>query len=889
MAKSLVIVESPAKAKTIAQYLGSDFDVRPSVGHVADLPSKGLAVDVENGFKPSYELTDRGRKVVSELKAALKSADALYLATDEDREGEAISWHLLEYLKPKVPVYRMVFHEINKTAIQHALANPRGIDYGLVDAADTRRILDRLYGYEVSPVLWRRVNRGLSAGRVQSPTVKLIVEREEERIAFRAADYFSLQAHAETQPVFIARLVALNGTRLATGKDFDQKGAASDAVLVLDAGRSRELLAGLQDVPLTVRKVEDKPYRSSPKAPFTTSTLQQEAGRRLRLSGREVMRVAQSLYEGGFITYMRTDSITLSDEAIADIRSHVVSAYGGDFVTPQPRKFTSKVKNAQEAHEAIRPALPLRTPEQVASQLNAQELNLYRLIWQRTLASQMPDASGSTKTVRLGATANDPQRSDCEFAVSGTTITFPGYRKAYEEVAEEDSADGEDDSSTLLPNLAEGQTVPVREYTTESHTTTPPARYTEASLVKKLEELGIGRPSTWAAIISQMVERGHYVWKKGTALVPTWTAFTVTHLMDANFTNLVDYQFTAGLDEDLDSIARGEQDKVRWLHSFYWGEDGRPGLHGLVESRLESIDAAAVNTRPLGADPESGEEIVVRSGKYGPYVKCGENSASIPEGLTPDELTVEVAVNLLKAPKGDEPIGEWNGHPVFAKSGRYGPYVQWGTMDNPPEGLEKPKMASLFKTMNIERISMQDAIDLLSLPRTLGTDPADGVPVTAQNGRYGPYVSKATDSRSLTNEEQLLTVTLDEALALLAQPRTFGRRGAAPKPPLRDFGTDPISGKPVVAKDGRFGVYVTDGETNASLSRGDRVESMIPERAYELLQARREYDEANPKKKKAARKAAPAKKAPAKKKAAPKKAPAKKAPAKKKAAPKDGE
>ena len=886
MAKYLVIVESPAKAKTIAQYLGADFDVRASIGHVADLPSKGLAVDVNDGFKPSYELTDRGRKVVSELKTALKSAEALYLATDEDREGEAISWHLLEYLKPKVPVHRMVFHEINKTAIQNALANPRGLNYGLVDAADTRRILDRLYGYEVSPVLWRRVNRGLSAGRVQSPTIRLIVEREEERIRFRAADYFSLQAVTETSPSFTAKLVSLSGSRIATGKDFDDKGQAAAQVFVLGAVRANELVQGLKDVPLQVRSVDTKPYKSSPRAPFTTSTLQQEAGRKLRLSGREVMRVAQSLYEGGFITYMRTDSVTLSEEAIADIRSHISSdpAYK-NWLPEKPRTYTNKVKNAQEAHEAIRPALPLRKPEQVAKDLNAQELNLYRLIWQRTLASQMTDAIGETVTVRLGATANDAQRSDCEFTASGTTITKPGYRAAYEEAKEEES-DEQDESSMLLPALTQGQSVQVREYAANSHSTSPPPRYTEASLVKVLEEKGIGRPSTWAAIISQMVERSNYVWKKGTALVPTWTAFTVTRLMRQNFENLVDYKFTAGLDEDLDSIARGEQDKTKWLHGFYWGKgENEPGLHTLVESRLESISAAEINSNHVGVHPETGEEIAVRSGKYGPYVKCGDNSAGVPDGLAPDELTVEVAVNLLNAPKGDEPIGEWNGHPVYAKSGRFGPYVQWGTMDNPPEGLEKPKMVSLFKTMNIERMTMKDALDLLSLPRTLGVDPADGQPITAQNGRFGPYISKGSESRSLQTEEELLTVTVDQALALLAQPRTFGRRGA-PKPPLREFGNDPISGKPVVGKEGRFGMYVTDGETNASLSRGDRMESMIPERAYELLQSRREYDEANPKKAKKSRKATPAKKAAAPKKAAKKKAPAKKAAAKKKAAPK---
>ncbi|MFM8600824.1 MAG: type I DNA topoisomerase [Actinomycetota bacterium] len=882
MAKSLVIVESPAKAKTIAQYLGPDFDVRASVGHVADLPSKGLAVDVDNGFKPEYELTLRGRNVVKDLRAALKNADALYLATDEDREGEAISWHLLEYLKPRVPVHRMVFHEINAASIREAVANPRGIDYGLVDAAETRRILDRLFGYEVSPVLWRRINRGLSAGRVQSPALRLIVEREEERQRFVTADYFSLEAVTGTAPSFTAKLVSLSGTRVATGRDFNQAGAARAEVFVMKAGRATELVDGLAGVDLVVRSVDPKPYRSSPKAPFTTSTLQQEAGRKLRLSSRAVMSTAQSLYERGYITYMRTDSVVLSDEAVAEIRSHIAREYGNDHVNPTKRTFPNKSKNAQEAHEAIRPALPLRSPQQLQGELNGQELNLYRLIYQRTLASQMPDANGTTVTVRLGAVANDAARTDCEFSASGTTITFQGYRAAYEESVDEgETSDNED--SALLPALTDGQTVPVREYGSTSHTTTPPARYTEASLVKVLEEKGIGRPSTWASIFTTLLDRG-YIWKKGTSLVPTWVAFSVIRLLRDNFTRLVDYEFTAGVDEDLDSIAKGEQQKERWLHEFYFGDDGQEGLKGIVAARLDSIDAAAVNTFPVGIHPETGEQIVVKPGQYGPFVRCGENTAGVPDTLTPDELTVEVAVALLNAPKGDTPIGEWNGHPVFAKSGRYGPYVQWGTMDEPPAGLEKPKMSSLFKTMNIERISLQDAIDLLSLPRTLGTDPADGQPVTAQNGRYGPYVSKGKESRSLQNEEQLLTVTIDDALVLLAQPRVFGRGRAAAKPPLREFGTDPVSGKNVVGKEGRFGDYVTDGETNAGLTKGDRMEAMTNERAYELLQLRRDYvaENGGPKKKAGARKAPATKKSTTKKTAA-KKSAAKKSPAKKSA------
>jgi len=890
MAKALVIVESPAKAKTISQYLGPDYDVRPSVGHIADLPSKGLAVDVDNNFAPDYELTERGRTVVKELKELLKDASALYLATDEDREGEAISWHLLERLKPKVPVHRMVFHEINKKAIEHAVANPRDIDYGLVDAAETRRILDRLYGYEVSPVLWRRVRRGLSAGRVQSPALRLIVDREWERIEFRSATYFDIDALTNSSPSFTARLVAVNGNRLATGKDFDETGNTKNDAFILNEARANELVAGLKNVDLTVRSVEDKPYRSSPKPPFTTSTLQQEGGRKLRLSGRMVMSTAQSLYENGYITYMRTDSVSLSEEAIGEVRTRVKSEYGDKFITGSPRVYTSKVKNAQEAHEAIRPALPLRSPEQVAGELKQQELALYRLIWQRTLASQMADATGVTVSVRLGATANDAQSSDVEFSASGTTVTFPGYRQAYEESTDDDTDSDNDDKALLLPPLTVGQGISVSEYIAQSHATTPPPRYTEASIVKKLEELGIGRPSTWASIISSMVDRGFYLWKKGNSLVPTWLAFSVVRLMKEHFTELIDFNFTAGVEEDLDAIARGEKRKVEWLKHFYFGDDADediPGLKQIVSNNLDTIDAAEINTVVLGKHPDTGDVIIVKPGQYGPFVRCAENTAGVPDSMAPDELTVDAAIALLNAPKGDEPIGEIDGHPVFAKSGRYGPYVQWGTMDEPPAGLEKPKTASLFKTMNIDRITMKDATDLLSLPRTVGADPTDGEIITAQNGPYGPYISKGKEKRSLPTEEQLLEVTLDEALALLAQPRVYGRGRSAPKPPLREFGNDPVSGNPVVAKEGRFGDYVTDGETNAGLTRGDRLEEMTNERAYELLQLRRDYIAEHGTKKKPARKSAASKKATGAKKAAPKKATAKKkATPKKKAAPK---
>ena len=896
MSKPLVIVESPAKAKTISQFLGGEFIVRASVGHIADLPSKGLAVDVDNDFKAAYELTERGRQVIKDLKADLKNASEVYLATDEDREGEAISAHLREYLNPKVPVHRMVFHEITKSAIAEAVANPRQIDTQLVDAAEARRILDRLYGYEVSPVLWRRVNRGLSAGRVQSPALRLIVERERERMAFRSAAYFDIDAKTTSTPAFTARLTALDGTRVATGKDFDQQGVAAKGVVVVTEARSTELVSALTGQSLKVTSVEDKPYRSSPKAPFMTSTLQQEAGRKLRLSGRQVMSLAQSLYENGFITYMRTDSVVLAAEAMGEVRDTIRKVYGNDMLSPQPRMFSSKVKNAQEAHEAIRPTLPLRAPEQIEGQLKSkQEIALYRLIWQRTLASQMADATGVTVSVKLEAASG---ATTCEFSASGTTITKKGYRQAYEDLPDDDSDDDEkkeEADSVLLPPLAAGDTVLVGEWVSNAHATTPPARYTEASLVKRLEELGIGRPSTWASIISTMVDRGDYIRKKGTALVPTWTAFSVIRLLENHFTSLVDYNFTASIEEDLDAIARGERDKGNWLHHFYFGEPGNlgeePGLKKIVADNLDEIDAAEINTFPLGTHPETGDHVVVKPGKYGPYVRSGDNTAGVPDTLTPEDLTLDVALQLLAAPKGDEPIGQKDGLPVFAKTGRYGAYVQWGTPDDPPPGMEKPKMVSLFATMNIERFSMKDAEDLLSLPRTVGVDPADGEPITAQNGRFGPYISKGKESRTLKSEEHILDITLDEALALLAQPRTFGRGRAAPKPPLKEFGNDPVSGKPVVAKEGRFGEYVTDGETNAGLKRGDILSDMTPERAYELLQLRREYLAENggaPKKrgaraaaqKKAATKKAPAKKATAKKAAAKKAVPKKSASAK---------
>ena len=865
MSNALVIVESPAKAKTISKFLGKGFDVRASVGHIADLPSKGLSVDVENSFKPTYELTERGSQVIKELKALLKGTDELYIATDEDREGEAIAAHLIEYLKPKVPVKRMVFHEITESAITEALGHTRDVDYKLVDAAEARRILDRLYGYEVSPILWRKVNRGLSAGRVQSPSIRLVVEREQERIAHIKASYWDIEATSATTPIFSAILQSLDGMRIAVGKDFDERGVAKEGVVVVDEARANELMAGLTGLDLEVRSVEDRPYRKSPKAPFMTSTLQQEGGNKLRITASEVMRLAQGLYEGGFITYMRTDNVILADDAMSEVRGEILKSFGQEFLATEPRQYKSKVKNAQEAHEAIRPTLPLRSPEVIASEVNARELALYKIIWQRTLASQMSDATGVTVTVKLGAKSTGKLNSDCEFSTSGTTINFAGYRQAYQEVEEESESE---EKEALLPPLKVGDKVKIEKYLQSGHETSPPARYTEPTLVKKLEELGIGRPSTYAAILGTILNRG-YVWKKGQAIVPSWTAFAVVKLMKNHFTELVDYNFTATVEEELDEIAQGLRVKDVWLGEFYYGNGKElPGLKPLVEHNIANIDAATLNKFPVGVDPKTGEEIFLRPGKFGPYVKCGENTASVPETMTPDELNVDIAIALLAAPKYIDPIGELDGLPVFLKTGRYGPYIQWGTVETPPPDLEKPKMVSLFKSMVLENVTMFEAMQLLSLPRTVGACPTDGEIITAQNGRYGPYISKGKESRTLETEDQIFSITIDAALAKLAEPRVFGRRGPA-KPPLKEFGNDPVSNRAVVAKEGKFGTYITDGETNASLTRGDRIEFVTPERAFELLAIRRDYIATNGGKKTVKRAAKKAAKPAAKKTTAP--------------------
>ena len=874
MSKPLVIVESPAKAKTISKFLGDEFIVRASVGHIADLPSKGLSVDVENSFKPNYELTERGATIVRELKAELKNASVLYLATDEDREGEAIAAHLLDYLKPKVETKRMVFHEITKAAIDEAIAHPRSIDMKLVDAAEARRILDRLFGYEVSPILWRKVNRGLSAGRVQSPAIRLVVEREQERMAHVSAAYWDLEATTTTDPQFTATLQSLDGKRIATGKDFDSLGVAKDGIVVIHEERANQLTTGLQGKSLDVRSVEEKPYRKSPKAPFMTSTLQQEGGNKLRITASEVMRLAQGLYEAGYITYMRTDAVILGAEALGAVRDEIINTYGDKFLATEPRVYKSKVKNAQEAHEAIRPSLPLRSPESLADDLRPNELALYRLIWQRTLASQMSDTKGTTVTVKMGTVSAGTAPADCEFSASGTTISFPGYRQVYQEIADEN----EDEKEALLPALKVGDSVGIESITANGHNTSPPARYTEPTLVKRLEEEGIGRPSTYASILGTIINRG-YVWKKGQALVPSWTAFAVVRLLKDHFTALIDFKFTAIVEEELDEIAMGTRDRDKWLHEFYFGNGQElPGLKPLVQHNIDTIDAATLNAFHVGPHPETGDMIEARPGKFGPYIRCGEQTAGIPDSMAPDELTVPVALEILARPKFEDPIGELDGFPVFKKTGKYGPYVQWGTMDEPPTGLEKPKMVSLFKDMTVESTTFEDAERLLSLPRTVGFDPADGEIITAQNGRYGPYINKGKESRTLDSEAEIFSVSIEQALAKLAEPRVYGRRGPA-KPPLREFGADPVSGKPVVAKEGKFGVYVTDGETNASLTRGDRLEYVTPERAFELLAIRRDA-EPSTKRKKATKKAVAKKAAPAKAVKKPAKKAAKKKPAK---------
>ena len=900
MAHKLVIVESPAKARTIGGYLGQGYVVESSIGHIRDLPNSAadtpakikdkpwgrLAVDVDNGFEPYYVVPRDKKSHISKLKGLLKDADELYLATDEDREGEAIAWHLLDELKPKnIPVKRMVFHEITKAAILEAAENPRELAMDLVEAQETRRILDRLYGYEVSPVLWKKVMSGLSAGRVQSVATRLVVDREKERMAFKVASYWDLEGTFDAgskheQRMFPAKLHSVDEKRVARGSDFGQDGVlksgAADKVVHLDRPRAEALVAALEDTTYDVRSVEAKPYRRSPYPPFRTTTLQQEASRKLGMSASVTMSVAQRLYENGYITYMRTDSTTLSGTAVNAARSQVRELYGAEYLPDAPRTYTSKVKNAQEAHEAIRPAgESFRTPAQTG--LTGDQFRLYELIWMRTVASQMKDAVGQSVTIRLGGAAATGE--DVVFSATGRVITFHGFLKAYVEGTDEGKAT--DDQETRLPQLAEGDTVAAASVTANGHETKPPSRYTEATLIKELEEREIGRPSTYASIIGTILNRG-YVYKKGTALVPAWLAFSVIRLLTEHFPRQIDYAFTARMEGVLDEIAGGRKDRATELAEFYFGTGEVDGLKKLVDE-LGDIDARELATFPVGG-ADSG--INLRVGRYGPYLEAAPGPdddgsaagvrANVPDDLPPDELTLEKAKELLANPAGEEI--DLGAHPetglrVVAKNGRFGPYVTELLPEDAPKSA-KPRTGSLFKSMSLDSISLADAVKLLSLPRVVGEDPESGEEITAQNGRYGPYLKKGSDSRSLTSEDQLFTITLDEALRIYAQPKQRGRAAAAP--PLKELGNDPVSGQPVVVKSGRFGEYVTDGEYNATLRKDDTVEDLTLERAAELLAERRARGPAKKGAKKGAKKTT--------KKAAAKKSTTKRAATKKTAA-----
>jgi DNA topoisomerase-1 len=867
MGIKLVIVESPAKARKIGGFLGDDYVVEASVGHIRDLPQRAAdipkeykkiawakeGVNIEEGFEPLYVINPDKKAKVSELKALMKDADELILATDEDREGEAIAWHLIEVLRPKIPIRRMVFHEITKEAIKKAAEETRDLDYRLVDAQETRRVLDRLYGYRLSPVLWKKVMPRISAGRVQSVATRLIVERERERMAFISSKWWDLTAQCEAG--FNARLLSLDGKRVAATNDFDANGGLKEKsvanILLLDEAGANELVQSLTGKSLSVKSTEESPRTERPKAPFTTSTMQQDAGSRLGWGAQLTMRVAQRLYENGYITYMRTDSVTLSQSAIESARSSAKSLYGADYIPATPRVYEGKSKNAQEAHEAIRPAgETFRTPGELAPELSRDEFSLYDLIWKRTIASQMSDAK--KMQMRVDFDVETKTGGAAIFRANGSVVTFPGFLAAYEEIVEDKSGDDESaETDKRLPAMAVGDSIKVSNYICEGHETKPPARYTEPTLVKKLEELGIGRPSTFASIMSTIQDRG-YVAKRGRALVPTFLAFSVTGLLEQHFGKLVDYEFTASMEEDLDRIANGEEDRITWLTKFFFGTEGNPGLEALAAD-LGAIDAQQINTMKMG------EDIEIRVGRFGAYIQKGigddRKFANIPETMAPDELTLQVAIDLLAQPSGERELGihpETN-LPLLAKSGRFGPYItevfpepemvvdkKTGELKKPRKKKDapKPKTASLLSTMTLDTITIEDALKLMSLPRTLGD--YEEVPITVQNGRYGPYMTHGTDSRTLTSEDQLFAITLDEAIELYKQPKVR-RRGVA-KPPLKDLGIDPASQKPVLVKDGRFGIYITDGETNATLRRGDNVEFLTLERGLELLAGRRAWE-----------------------------------------------
>lgn len=911
--KSLVIVESPAKAKTIGGYLGSDFMVESSIGHIRDIPTGKdipkelkarfgrLGVDVEKDFEPLYVVYPEKKAQIAKLKKMLAEADVLYLATDEDREGESIAWHLHEVLKPKVPVHRMVFHEITKKAIQEAIKKPRQIDQRLVNAQEARRVLDRLIGWEVSPVLWQKITGGLSAGRVQSVATRILVERERERRAFVSASYWDLAAKLKKENGAVeAQVIGVGGKRLATGKDFSSKGQLQKDVLVLSEAEARALVTGLENADARVSSIEKKPYRRQPSAPFMTSTLQQEASRKMRFSTQRTMKAAQRLYEAGYITYMRTDSTTLSDTAIQTARKQIVSLYGADYVPNAPRTYQNKVKNAQEAHEAIRPAGDdWKLPEDVAREVEPDQAKVYELVWKRTVASQMADARGEQVAVRFLAKAKDGR--EAELSAAGLTIEFPGFFRAYVEGSDDPDAELEGRERTLPP-LKQDDKLKAHDVTAAGHETQPPARYTEASLVRRLEELGVGRPSTYAATIATIQDRG-YVLKKGTALAPSFLALSVIALLEKHFPEFVDYTFTAKMEDDLDGIANGQNETVPWLKRIYFGEGAERGLHALVTENLDKIDPREVNTVPVGVD-DKGVEIVTRlfrkqkGGGYFVIVQRGDDKSTLGEAMAPDEVTVAKALELVMAPSNDRELGLHpdTGLPITLKKGPSGTYLMMRYEDK----NEKPRFAPVFASMDPATLTLDDAVRMFSLPRTIGTH--EGEEVIAQNGKFGPYITKGKESRSLTNEEQLFTLTMPEALEILSKPKERGRRGAAPgapRPPAKELGIDPVSKKVITIRDGKFGTYVTDGETNATLRKGDLADSITPERAQELLAERRERGPSVKKPvrggKKAFAKKAPAeaaepaekaeKKAPVKKvavkKAAAKKAPAKKAAAKK--------
>jgi DNA topoisomerase-1 len=880
MARALVIVESIAKATRIQDMLGPDYIVKPSIGHIRDLPQsaadipasvKGekwarLGINVNDHFKPVYVVSNDRKKIVAELKAALKEVDELYLATDEDREGEAIAWHLQEVLNPKIPVKRMVFHEITPAAITKAVAETRALDLRLVDAQEGRRFLDRLVGYEVSPVLWRAVDKARSAGRVQSVAIRLVCERERERMAFRSASWYDVTATLGAHDAsFEATLDTVNGVALATGKNFDSGGQlVSKAPLeVLSAAAAASLAEGLVGQRLKVEAITSTPRTQRPQPPFMTSSLQIEASRKLRFDPERTMRAAQRLYEQGWITYMRTDSTTLSDEAITAARAQAASMFGDDYVSPSPRRYDRKVKNAQEAHEAIRPAgETFRTLDEAQAQLNGDERALYDLIWKRTIASQMVDARLTQDKVRLSGRVRDVVDFTGDVAVAlsatGLRIEFAGFRRAYVEGTDDPEAELAD-QERLLPALREGGEVPVEGAEAKLHETQPPDRYSEATLIKKLEDLGIGRPSTYASVMKTIDRRG-YVWKKGKSLVPTFRAFAVVNLLEFYFADLVDYQFTAEMEDQLDEIAEGRQALEPWLQRFYFGDEkatsefARLGLHHVTHAPHD-FDFAAINSLPLGVAPD-GLAVSVRSGRYGPYLVHGEERVSIPEATEPDSLTVEHALALLAAPSGDRELGRNDeGEMLYLKAGRYGPYVQVGEVTDPKE---KPKTASLFSTMSPESVTLEDAKQLLSLPRRVGEHP-EGGEIVAQNGRYGPYLTWGAETRSLESEEQIFDVDVAKATQLFAEPKPRGRRAAAR--PLAELGEDPVTRRQVVVRSGRFGLYVTDGETNATMRLGDMPETITLDRACELLAERRNA-EPSTRVRKAAKRAT--KKAPAK-------------------------